>query len=206
MLQPLLGLGIVGAIWSIALPLMILQIFALLFLPSLMVPGAKPSLVAMSVYCYLLQLIGLIMMTAGGLPALEGVLEKIVVGHDRFSTEMYLAMLILFAAGGLTFLWHEHMALTIDHASRRVCAVIFSGSLRLIGYLLCVFSAVSFLLMMLLMPGSMHAISGLLPTLLFLYGLLLLWCTRPSATPLLTQTFFSKKPSSEKKAPTKKKK
>lgn len=189
MFQALVGLGFVGAVYGLVLPFLIIQIFSLLFIPSLLTPGARPSMVGKAAYCYILQTLGIVLMSVGGLPAFYGVLEKISVGREQFSTEMYIALLIVFAAGGLTFLWHEHLAMTVDEASRRVCASVFWFSFKLIGFLLALFSAVSFLVTMLLVPASLQATSWIMPALFFFYGLLLLWCTRsPVSSP---QSFHS---------------
>ena len=91
---------------------------------------------------------------------------------------MYLAFLILFAFGGITFLWHETMAQSIDDASRKVVAAIFWFSFKLMGYLLMLFGVLSLFLTMLLSPVGLAPAWWVTPVLVFLFGLLLSWCTR----------------------------
>lgn len=163
-------------LYVVLLPLILLQVLALLIIPSIL-SGARIGGAMKAIYCYILQVVGIALMTAGALPAVYGVIEKFSVGAERFSAEMYLALLILFAAGGLTFLWHERMADTIDDASRKVPALLFWYAFKLLGYFLVLGSAISLLLTMLLadaMPGTWW----ISPIVVLLYGVLLSWCTR----------------------------
>lgn len=178
MFIPFLGLGLSGIVYAIVAPLLIVQIFALLFIPSLLTAGARPFSVGKAVYCYLLQAIGILLMTLGGLPALYAVIERLATGTERFTAEIYLALLILFAAGGLTFLWHESMGDRIDATSRRVVQTVFWFGFKLAGYVLMLVSALSFFLTMLLMRELFAQTGWIMPTLLFLYGSLLAYCTR----------------------------
>ncbi len=181
-------MGSLGVLYAVLGPIMLVQLFALVFIPALLVPGARPLQVGKAIYCYALQALGILLMSLGGLPAFYSVLEKFVLPQDRFSTEMYIALLIVFTCGGLTFLWHESIAQSIEEPSRRVVAGIFWFIIKLVGFLLMLFSAMSFLLTMLLAPASAGS-WWILPSLLFAYGLLLAWCTR--LPPHKPQSFHS---------------
>lgn len=180
---------------SAILPLAIAGGFLLLFIASLMSPGAKPAGVGKAAYCYSMQAFGIFLMSAGGLPALYGVTEKIFLKIETYSTETYLALLLLFATGGLLFLWHEQIAEKIDSASSAVCAVLFWFTFKAVGLLLMLFSGLSLLLTMLLVR-PLPTEWWVQPSVLLVYGLLLSWCTRMprprvqsfSSTPMMTVT------------------
>ncbi len=183
MFLPLFGFGLEPSVvlFMLAVPVIVVQSFALLFIPSLLGAGARPQAVGKAMYSYVLQAAGIALMTLGGIPALHAVLERTLLGFERFTPEIYVALLVLFATGGLTFLWHERMAETIDPVSRRIPATVFWFSFKLAGFLLMLGSALFFFLMMLLARESFSMGGWLMPFLLFLYGLLLSWCTRSPA-------------------------
>src|SRR3989338_4371203 len=107
--------GTPEAVYSLLLPLALLQFFALLFIPSILLPGTKPPHVAKAIYCYLLQTVGVLLMSGSGIPAIYAVVTQTEVGGRT-----YLALLLLFLAGGITFLWHEHLSLQVEKPSRAV--------------------------------------------------------------------------------------
>ena len=170
-------------------PIGLLLVLGLLMIPCMLQEGSRPSACIKAIYCYLLQLLGMVLMTIGALPASYGVIGKFATGSEILSAEGYLVLLILFATGGLTYLWHERMAEDIDDASRRVPALLFWYVCKLFGYCLTL-SAVLWLILTMLMardplpPGWWSS-----PVILALYGLLLGWCTR---TPM--QSGFKTKP------------
>ncbi len=170
------GAGIIA--YGAVLSMLVLHTLALLFIPSMLYPGAKPWAVGKAAYCYVLQFVGVFLMSIGGIPAVYGVVQKLIIPQVSFTTQTYLALLLVFAVGGLTFLWHEHMALTIDDASRKVCASIFLFTIKLIGYFLMMFSALSILLTMLFAGKTLGVVLPVMPLILFFYGLLLSWSTR----------------------------
>ncbi len=175
------GFGLVG--YGALIALGTLQTLALLFIPSMLFPGAKPWMVGKAAYCYILMFIGIFLMSIGGIPAVYGVLQKLIIPEATFSTQSYLALLLIFAVGGLTFLWHEHMVVSIDEASRRVCASVFHFTVKLIGYFVTTLSALAFVLTI-LFAGRMGVIFPVMPLILLVYGLLLSWATRfPASSP-----------------------
>jgi hypothetical protein len=158
------------------LPLLVLLVLAVAMIPTLLAPGAKIGAAAKALYCYVIQCIGVAMMSAGALPAVYGVIEKFSLGIERFSAEVYLALLILFSCGGITYLWHERLADKIDDTSRRVPALLFWYTFKVIGYVLMLGSLLSILSTMLLI----RPLDGgwwILSVVLFFYGALLSWCT-----------------------------
>ena len=165
------------------LPIGILLAFAIALIPCLLTPGAKIGASMNALYCYVLQAVGVAMMTAGALPAVYGVLEKFSDGMERFTAEAYLALLILFSCGGITFLWHEQIAERIDDASRRVPALLFWYTFKSLGCLLILIGVLSLLFTMLL-THPLVSTWWITPVVMLLYGLLLSWCTRsPASSP-----------------------
>lgn len=132
-----------------------------------------------------MQALGVLLLTFGGLPAVYAVLEKLATSYDRFTTEMYVALLIVFAAGGITYLWHETVAARIDQPSKRVPAAIFHILWKAGGYLFLLGSVLYFFLTMLLARESFVGTWWILPTILFFYGILLSWLTRDINPPPL---------------------
>ncbi len=183
MIAPLFSLSMAGLVYAVLLPLVLLPLFALLCIPSLLTAGARPAAVGKAVYCYVLMAVGIVLMSVSGIPALYAVMEKLVTGQDRFTTEVYVSLLLLFAGGGLTFLWHETMGATVDEASRRVSGTIFWYLWKMVGYVLMLLALLSFFLTMLLARESFAGTWWIMPLLLFLYGTLLSWVTR-SSTPV----------------------
>ena len=163
------------------LPLAVMITLAVGLIPCMLSSGVRAGSAIKALYCYVLQTVGVAMMTAGALPAVYGVLEKFGNGAERFSAEMYLTLLILFSMGGIVFLWHEQAAERIEDASRRVPALLFWYTFKTIGAVLILVSVLSIVFTMLLtqpLAGSWW----ITPVVTLLYGLLLSWCTKTPAT------------------------
>lgn len=166
--------GVVGVFYGLLLPVALLLIITLMFIPSVVLGGGgKVMQVGKAIYCYLLQAVGIMLMTLGGLPAIYGVLAR-----QPYESSTYLALLIVFATGGLTFLWHDHLARTVDGASRAVPHAIYLYTFKVLGYIMMVLSAVSIVLTLLLGSDIPAADWWVMPLMLLLYGILLSWCTR----------------------------
>lgn len=169
----------------VLVPLGVLLGLSVALIPCLLSPGARVGSAMKALYCYVLQTVGVAMMTTGALPAIYGVLEKFSTGGERFSAETYLALLILFSVGGIVFLWHEQAAERVDDASRRVPALLFWYTFKTIGNLLVLAGILSLLFTMLLTQPLVGA-WWITPVVTFLYGLLVSWCTK---TPASSQAF-----------------
>jgi hypothetical protein len=206
-MTPLLsGLGFMSVFYVLLLPLVLVQLFAIIFIPSLLVPGAKPMAVGKAVYSYAMQTVGILLMTLGAVPAIHGVLESLVLPEERYTTEIYIALLVLFATGGLAFLWHEQMAQTIDDASRKVTGVLFWFLWRTIGCMVVVVSLLSLLLTMLLSTPPLIEGWWTMPLVLLAYGAFLCAATRPPKTSMNGAAAFPRVAMSTAKPAAKKKK
>lgn len=195
-MEPLVtGLGFASMFSLLIVPLAIVQLFAVLFIPSMLVPGAKPMAVGKAVYAYTMQTVGIILMVGGAFPALYGVLQKLVYPEELYTTEIYIALLVLFATGGLLFLWHEQMAQSVDEMSRRVTAALFWFFWRAVGALSLIFAVLSLLLTMLLTPQPLEPDWWIIPVLTLAFGWLLCYATRmPKAAVMRSGSPFTPRP------------
>lgn len=195
-MEPFLSdVGFMSMFSVLLLPLAVIQLFALIFIPSMLVPGAKPMAVGKAVYAYTMQTVGIILMVAGAFPALYGVLQKLVYPEELYTTEIYIALLVLFATGGLLFLWHEQMAQTVDEMSRRVTDALFWFFWRAVGTLSVIVAVLSLLLTMLLTPQPLEPGWWIMSTLILAFGWLLCYATRlPKAAVMRSGSPFTPRP------------
>jgi len=172
----------VGLSYGPTLPLIILVLFIFLALPAVFRPSVRADSIALAAYCYLAQMLGILLMTAGGLPALYA-----VFAGQPLAEVTYLGLLLVFAAGGALFLWHDMRLNSIDPASRAIPAALFFITWKFMGLLVTVFAGLSFVLRLMLAAERtedwwvMHLI-------MILYGLILAWFTlsRPEDAPVFT--------------------
>ncbi|PIR52614.1 hypothetical protein COU76_05485 [Candidatus Peregrinibacteria bacterium CG10_big_fil_rev_8_21_14_0_10_49_10] len=173
----------VSVFYGLLVPLLVLQAVALLFIPSLMKPGAQPSGVGAAIFSYLMESVGILLMTVGALPTVISVLAGV-----ELSGTTYFTLLVLFAAGGLLFLWHDNRVREIEDASRAVPATIFMYMFKIMGFL------IVFLWVLSLFTTLMQGIPTeqgwwILPLVMIVYGTLLTWCTH-AETRSGTQSVF----------------
>lgn len=159
----------------VVVPIGTLLLFTLIFIAALLRPGTQPAAVGRAIFNHVMQALGVGLMSISGIPACYAVIERLMMNQERFTTEIYVALLVLFAAGGLLFLWHEDNG-ELHSPSQSVVSAIFLSMYRLIGMLLIIIFGLSIVLT-LLFDGAKAAPSWwIMPGLLFLFGLLLTWC------------------------------
>lgn len=154
--------------------LFLLLIFSLILATSLTREAAKPQAVGEAVYCYLVQSVGIVLMSIGAVPTLYSVFSR-----TPLQSLTYAALLFVFSIGGLIFLWHDYLVHRLPSASRAVPEAIYLSMWKFIGFTLLVFSLLSIILNILLrsaFPSSSLALHGILA----LYGLVLWWSTQSS--------------------------
>jgi hypothetical protein len=161
-----------GIVYAILVPVMLLQLCALIMLPGLLKPGTKPMDVGRATYCYLAQSVGVLLLTAGGLPILYSLLAS-----EPLNGNMWTGLLLIFAVGGLLFLTHDTHTKAIDAASRAMPAAIFFFTWKLLGLLITLFTAVSFVLRLILLGGDPDPRWWVLHIVFLMYGLILSWFT-----------------------------
>lgn len=162
----------VGIFSGFLLPIAILLLFVLLMLPGLARTGAKPESLALATYGYLAESLGIILMTAGGLPAVYA-----VVAHQILASNTYLGLLVLFIIGGITYLWHDAMLSDVDTVSKSIPSSLFFYTWKLIGLIVTLFASLSFLLEWLLNSNNHTEGWWMVHVVMLLYGLLVSWFT-----------------------------
>ncbi|MBI2524033.1 hypothetical protein HYW11_02355 [Candidatus Peregrinibacteria bacterium] len=165
-------MGLVSILLSI---LFLILIFSLILATSLTREAAKPQAVGEAVYCYLVQSVGIVLMSIGAVPTLYSVLSR-----TPLQSLTYAALLFVFSIGGLIFLWHDYLVSKLPAPSRAVPEAIYLSMWKFIGFTLLVFSLLSIILNILLQgafPSSSLALHGILA----LYGLVLWWGTQRPA-------------------------
>ncbi len=171
-MNTVLGLS-AASFYILILPLLVMQFLMLAFLPSLVSDKRNVKDIGKAVYCCLLQTIALVMMSATGIVALYG-----VVGGVALSANIYLALLLVFTFGGLTFLWHDSVLQTLSEEAKTGPVTVYLYTWKLMGFACMLIGALWLVLLMLLSDGPLGDFWWLMPTILLAHGVLVSWCTR----------------------------
>ena len=167
----------VGVMYGVIVPLIIVQLLELLIISSMMNREAKPSEVAQAVYCYMMMGLGILLMSAGALPTIISVLAGV-----KLSGATYFTLLIIFAAGGALFLWHDAIVRDVPERSRKVTETLFIFLFKIAGHLLVFLWGLSFLVTI-LNGSSIEKGWWIMPVVMMIYGGLFIWCTRAEDEP-----------------------
>ena len=163
--------GFIGSFYGLVVPLCTLFFITILFLASMTVAGAKPKEIGKAIYTYVMHGTSILLMTIGALPTVFSVFAGV-----SYTGRTYIALLLVFAAGGLLFLMQDQEVRSLDNASKSIPEAIYMTTLKIIGNLLAVLSGLSIVLNIIL--ASFQTGWWVTPFVLLLYGLLLSWCTR----------------------------
>lgn len=167
----------VGVVYGLVVPLIIVQLLAVVIICSMMVKEAKPKEVAQAVYCYLMMALGVLLMSAGALPTIISVLAGV-----KLTGATYFTLLIIFAAGGLLFLWHDALVRDVPSTSRMVSETLFIFLFKIAGHLLVFLWSLSLIVTVL---NGLPFEQGwwIMPIVMIAYGSLFIWCTRSEDAP-----------------------
>ena len=163
--------GFIGSFYGLVVPLVTIFFLTVLFLASLSVPGAKPRHVGDAIYAYLMHGVSVLMMTIGALPTVFSVFAGVA-----YTGRTYIALLLVFACGGVLFLMQDQAVRGLDSASKSVTESVYLTTLKIIGNLIALLSGVSIFLSIVL--ASFQPGWWVTPFVLLLYGMLLSWCTK----------------------------
>lgn len=168
------------------LPVAVLILFVILVLPGLARPGTHPEHLSKAAYCYLAQSLGIVLMSAGGLPAVYAVFSR-----EPLSSGTYLGLLFLFAIGGLLLLWHDGMLRSVDEKSKVIPEALFFYSWKFIGLLVTIFATLSYLLQIVVSAGGQAPGWWVVYVVMLTYGLIISWFTigRTNSASLSHPTF-----------------
>jgi hypothetical protein len=112
--------------------------FAILFIPSLLVPGAKAEGVGKAITCYLIKTLGLILVASSVTQLIYGMLTL------NFPSYPQLAALIFVMVVGVGMMIHMSRVLeTVDDQSETIPRLVFCHTLEVLGALVTVVSGLS---------------------------------------------------------------
>jgi len=168
-------LSSIGIFYSVMVPCLLLLLLAIILLVSGSTPGAKAGQVMSAAFHYIMQAIGIVLMTVGAIPTLTSVL-----GGPPYPGRVYMSLLWVFLVGGSLFLWNEQCTQKIEHASLAVVHALFVTTVKTIGYVIALFSGLALLIQIALGQYTSHW--WVSPVILLLYGILLFWSARESET------------------------
>jgi len=112
--------------------------FVLLFIPSLLVPGAKPHGVARAISCYLWKTVGLIIIAMSIVQ-----LAYNVIGGKLPEEPALSALILLFVTGIGTMIQASRVLRSVDEASVVVVRLVFSHTCEVVGGVIALMSALS---------------------------------------------------------------
>lgn len=117
-------------------------LFILLFIPSLLVPGAKPEGIGKAITCYLLKTFGLILVALSVVQIVYGMLTL------NLPDVPALSAIILVLVVGIGIIVHMSRVLRecVDDASEAVSRLVFCHTIEVIGILIVIISALSIVL------------------------------------------------------------
>ena len=157
-----------GLFYGVIMPLVILHAFTLIAIAGLHRPGIRLEELGKALFSYGAQSVAIVLMIGGGLPTLQSVLSG-----APLSNGMYTSLLIIFTAGGVTYLWHDAVLQRIDIISKAIPHMIFACTWKLVGLILILVATVSGGMRALLEGMSQPPSWWLLHILLFAIGVLL---------------------------------
>ena len=156
------------------LGLLLLHLLVGLFLVNHISGSHDPAHSAQAVFGYTAQAFGIVLMSIGGLPALYGVLAE-----QSMPVVAYLGLMLVFAFGGLLFLWQDGLLRMLPKASTLVPGALSRVLWRFIGLLVATVSLLSLFLQLLIDGPNLLRPFWALHLTGMLYGVLLLLATRP---------------------------
>ncbi|OIO54704.1 hypothetical protein AUJ46_02685 [Candidatus Peregrinibacteria bacterium CG1_02_54_53] len=163
----------VGMFYSVTAPFLLLLLLTLLLLVSTSTQGAKAGQVTRAAFHYIMQGMGIVLMTVGAIPTLTSVL-----GGPPYPGRIYMSLLWVFLVGGALFLWHEQCAQRIERASLTVVHALFVTTVKTVGYIVALFSGLTLLITVAL--GQYSQRWWVSPVIMLLYGILLFWSAKES--------------------------
>lgn len=200
LITELLGFG--NILYAFAKPIIVLQVFAFLLLARTFESSKDPWKLAQAFFCYIMEIVGIVLMSIGALPTIMAVL-----GSQGFSPDLYLGLLLVFAAGGILFLWIDQFVRNMDKQTRLLPELIFVYTIKTFGYLSVIFAVLS--LSLSITSGALGTPGWwIVPLVTLAYGMLLSFLTSSvapwqAASPAKSAT--TKKAAAKKKTAAKKK-
>ncbi len=168
-MTPTFTFGLFQPSYILTIPVVVFAAFALLYIPSMMVTGAKPDAVGKAIACYLMKTFGVLLMVVSMLPLLYDIISSTVPPMPTVS-----GLLLVFLFGVGIVIHYNNVVHTVDEASSMVVRTVFAHGFEVLGAVIALLSALSLLLTFMLtqtvegwqMPATSLTF-GLLITLMF---------------------------------------
>ncbi len=120
------------------IPLSIVIVFSVLFIPSLLVSGSRPEGVARAISCYMMMTFGIILVALSAIQMTYSLMNLRVPELPNL-----YALILLFSLGIGILVFQSTKAALVDEASVMVPRLIFSHACEIVGYLIAIVSALS---------------------------------------------------------------
>lgn len=131
-------LQFMGAIYGFAKPIIVIELLMFIVVGQAMSTKASTQDLGRAVLCYLLEGLGVFLMMIGAMPTVMA-----AIGPHSFTPDLYLALMIVFATGGVLFLWVDQHLRTMPADATAIPGMIYNALIKTIGYLFIVFSAIT---------------------------------------------------------------
>lgn len=187
--------------YGVLLPVASLVLFFLLCVPAFLRSPARPMDIALAAFHCLAQSVGIVFMIAGSLPALQ-----VVISNQALNATSYMGLLVVFAVGGILFLWNDVQLKHMSVASKEIPETLYFYAWKFIGLVIVLFSGISIALTLLFSPAAFQNGSWMTHVILFFYGLLISFftLTRPHITAPTPARIVPSASAKKKAAPKKK--
>jgi hypothetical protein len=152
-----------------------LELAAFLLLARHITESRNPDDVGRAIFGYMMLTVGMLLMSLSAIPTLIS-----VFGSAGFTVEIYFGLVLIFAIGGLLYLWHDYRVRELPADAVRLPKLIYHFFVKTIGQLSLVL-AVLYFTMSLALQGTDTEGWWSMPLTILLYGLLLTFLTMEPA-------------------------
>jgi hypothetical protein len=162
-------------VFGLIIGVVIVQLLAFLLLAKMLSEAQNPRELGRAIFGYVMLGIGALLMSLSALTALMGIL-----GETTFDTAVYVSLVLIFAVGGLLYLWHDYRLRETPQECKRVPGIIYFFAMKAIGQLALVLS-VLYLSLSITLSDNQADRWWSMPLSIFLFGFFLTWLTGETA-------------------------
>ena len=176
----------VHSLFGLVLGVVVVQLVIFLLLSKLLEDSKNPQNEGGAILGYTMLAVATVLMSVSAILATISIMG----GTLTFASSTYFALVLIFAVGGLLYLWNDHRLHEIPESAKKVPRVIFFYSIKAIGQLSIVLSAL-YLCTSIVLQNAITREFWSIPITLLLYGSVLCILTKQEAP--------KKKPARKKK-------
>ena len=180
-------MSFVTSIYGFGKPVIVLELIFFIIVAQSMKGGGTAKDVGQAILFYVLEGLALFLMTLGALPTVMA-----VVGPQSFEPDLYLALMLVFATGGILFLWVDQHLRALPATAKAIPSSVFQVIIKTVGYLFVVFSALS-IAMAIANAGGQTEDWWVVPLVSLAYGTLICFLTNPNVQEALWTDGTTKK-------------